>query len=241
MAEAGDGDKAARELREKKRVLAALVVHDLRSPLSSIRGLAELLHERAPQEDPSRPHLATIMAEADRLTGLTGDLLQFSREAPPLLRAPARLADVIRQTLKPLQPRLQRAQVDLALGLDEDARASLDSARMVRALHNLVANALDAMRGGGRLDIRCRRVNGTSEISVRDSGCGMSDEVRRRVFEPFFTHGKTHGTGLGMAIVQKIVEEHGGSVQVDSAPGRGTTVTLALPAAAHPAGGGPGR
>ncbi len=212
--------------------VARAVVHDLRSPLSSIRGLAELLHERAPQEDPSRPHLATIMAEADRLTGLTGDLLQFSREAPPLLRTPARLADLVRQTLKPLQPRLQRANVSLSLGLDEEARASLDGPRMLRVLHNLIANSLDSMRGGGLLDIRCRRVNGTSELSVRDSGCGMSEEVRRRVFEPFFTHGKTQGTGLGMAIVQKIVAEHGGTIQVDSAPGKGTTVTLALPSAA---------
>jgi len=220
--------------------VARAVVHDLRSPLSSIRGLAELLHERAPHEDPSRPHLATIMAEADRLTGLTGDLLQFSREASPLTRSTARLAEVVRQTLKPLQPRLQRAQVTLSLGLDEEAQASLDSARMVRALHNLVANSLDAMPGGGQLEISCRRVNGTSEISVRDSGCGMSDEVRRRVFEPFFTHGKTQGTGLGLAIVQKIVEEHGGTIQVDSVPGGGTTVTLGLPAAppAKPAGAG---
>jgi signal transduction histidine kinase len=212
--------------------VARAVVHDLRSPLSSIRGLAELLHERVPQEDPSRPHLATIMAEVDRLTGLTGDLLQFSREAPPLLRSPARLADLVRQTIKPLQPRLQRANVRLSLGLDEEAQASLDPARMLRALHNLIANSLDAMRGGGLLDIRCRRVNGTSEISVRDSGCGMSEDVRRRVFEPFFTHGKTQGTGLGMAIVQKIIEEHGGTIQVDSVPGQGTTVTLGLPSTA---------
>jgi len=214
--------------------MARAVVHDLRSPLSSIRGLAELLHERAPEEDPARPHLATIMAEADRLTGLTGDLLQFSREAPPLLRSPARLADLVRQTLKPLQPRLQRGNVSLSLGLDEEARASVDAPRILRALHNLIANSLDAMRGGGLLDIRCRRVNGSCHLSVRDSGCGMPEDVRRRVFEPFFTHGKAQGIGLGMAIVQKIVEEHGGNIRVESAPGSGTTVTLALPAAGAP-------
>ena len=219
--------------------MARAVVHDLRSPLTSIRGLAELLHERAPEGDPSRPHLATIMAESDRLTGLTGDLLQFSREAPPLLRSPARLSDLVRQTLKPLQPRLQRGNVSVSLALDEDARASVDAPRMLRVLHNLLANSLDAMRGGGLLDIRCQRVNGSCHLSVRDSGCGMPENVRRRVFEPFFTHGKAQGTGLGMAIVQRIVEEHGGSVQVESAPGKGTTVTLALPASAAPGGESP--
>ena len=210
--------------------MARAIVHDLRSPLSSIRGLAELLHERATAEDPSRPHLATIMTEVDRLTGLTGDLLQFSREAPPLQRSPVRLADLVRQTLKPLEARLQRGGINLALGLDEEARASVDAPRMLRVLHNLIANSLDAMSGGGLLDIRCRRSNGSCFLSVRDSGSGMSEEVRRRVFEPFLTHGKAHGTGLGMAIVQKIVEEHGGSIQVESAPGEGTTVLLGFPA-----------
>jgi len=211
--------------------MARAVVHDLRSPLSSIRGLAELLHERAPEGDRARPHLATIMAEADRLTGLTGDLLQFSREAPPLLRSPARLADLVRQTLNPLQTRLKPANVNITLGLDEEARASVDAPRILRVLHNLLANSLDAMHGGGLLDIRCLRVNGSCHLTVRDSGCGMTEDVRRRVFEPFFTHGKAQGTGLGMAIVQRIVEEHGGSIRVDSAPGQGTTVTLALPSA----------
>ena len=74
-----------------------------------------------------------------------------------------------------------------------------------------------------------------AHLWVRDSGCGMSEDVRRRVFEPLFTHGKTHGTGLGMTIVQKIVEEHTGTVRVESAPGKGTTVTLALPTLGRPA------
>ncbi len=210
--------------------MARAVVHDLRSPLSSIRGLAELLFERAPEEDPARPHLATIMAEADRLAGITGDLLQVSTQPPPLMKTSTRLATLVQQTLKPLQARLQRAQVTLALALDEEARAPVDPTRLQRVLDNLLANAIDAMRGGGRLEIRCERSNGTCRISVRDSGCGMTDEVRRRVFEPFFTHGKAQGTGLGMAIVQKIVHEHGGTVQVESSPGRGTTVTVSLPA-----------
>lgn len=216
--------------------MARAVVHDLRSPLSSIRGLAELLRERAPEGDPSRPHLSTIMAEADRLAGITGDLLQFSREAPPLQRIPVKLADLVRQTVQPLQPRLERSRVHLELVLDEEARALVDAPRLLRVLHNLVSNALEAMRGGGSLEIRCGRAGGSCLLRVRDGGCGMTEEVRRRVFEPFFTHGKAHGTGLGMAIVQRIVAEHGGSIRIESAPGQGTTVELGLPAAAQAAG-----
>ncbi|HEU4402308.1 MAG TPA: ATP-binding protein [Candidatus Polarisedimenticolia bacterium] len=213
--------------------MARAIVHDLRSPLTSIRGLAELLLERSPEGEPARPHLATIIAEADRLSGLTGDLLQFSREAPPLQRAPVKITELVRQTVTPLEPRLQQGGVRLALDLDEKAYVSVDAPRMLRALHNLLANSLDALRGGGgSIDIRCQRRESCWRLSLRDSGCGMPEEVRRRVFEPFFSHGKPNGTGLGMAIVRKIIEEHGGTIRVDSSPGLGTTVLLDLPAAA---------
>jgi signal transduction histidine kinase len=211
--------------------MARAIVHDLRSPLTAIRGLADLLHERAPEGDPARPHLTTIISEVDRLSGLTGDLLHFSSEVPPPVRSLVRLADLVRQTLKPLGARLAQARVGITLGLDEEARASVDAPRMLRVLHNLVANSLDAMRGGGSLNIQCERLNGRCVVSVGDSGCGMSEDVQRRIFEPFFSHGKPHGTGLGMAIVRKIVEEHGGAVRVQSRPAQGTVVSVDLPAA----------
>jgi signal transduction histidine kinase len=210
--------------------MARAIVHDVRSPLSAIRGLADLLRERSPDGDPARPHLDTIIAEVDRLAGLTGDLLQFSKEAPPLIRTRVRIADLVRQTLKPLGPRLERGGIRLTLELDEEARASADAQRLLRVLHNLISNSLDAMTGGGTLQVRCERQDGRCLLAVRDSGCGMSEEVRHRVFEPFFSHGKPYGTGLGMAIVRKIVEEHDGTISVESASGQGTTVTLGLPA-----------
>ncbi len=212
--------------------MARAIVHDLRSPLTSIRGLADLLLGRAPEHDAARPHLATIIAEVDRLTRLTGDLLQFSREAPPLQRGTVKLADLARRTLAPLAPRLQSSEVRLDLDLDEEARAVLDAQRMIRVLHNLIANAVEAMPRGGTLTLRCVRGSDRALLEVRDTGCGMAEDVRRRVFEPFFSHGKRNGTGLGMAIVRKIVEEHGGTIRLDSAPGKGTTVLLALPSAA---------
>ncbi len=211
--------------------MARAIVHDLRSPLTSIRGLADLLLGRASEADPARPHLATIIAEADRLTQITGDLLQFSRNTSPPPRAHARIADLVRSTLAPLSPRLDKAAVHADLDLDEDASAFVDAPRILRLLHNLIANALEAMPQGGTLALRCRRENGQSLIEVRDNGCGMPDEARRRIFEPFFSHGKKQGTGLGMAIVRKIVEEHGGAIRVDSAPGQGTRVVVSLPAA----------
>lgn len=214
--------------------MARAIVHDLRSPLSSIRGLADLLLGRASESDAARPHLATIIAEADRLTQITGDLLQFSRHTSPPPRAQVRIADLVRSTLAPLSPRFDKAAVHAELDLDEEASASVDAPRILRLLHNLIANALEAMPQGGRLSLRCRRENGHALIEVRDNGCGMPDDVRRRIFEPFFSHGKTQGTGLGMAIVHKIVEEHGGAIRVDSAPAQGTRVMVSLPATPEP-------
>jgi len=215
--------------------MARAIVHDLRSPLSGVRGLADLVRDRAADGDPSRPHLTTIINEIDRLTVLIGDLLQFSTEAPALVRARVQLADLVRRTLEPLAPRLAAAGVRLLTELDHEARASVDEQRMLRLLHNLVANAIEAMPGGGTLTLRLSPAAGGWHLGVRDTGCGMSEEVRRRVFEPFFSHGKPNGTGLGMAIVLKIAEEHGASIRIDTAPGRGTEIGLTLPAEERPA------
>ena len=212
--------------------MARAIVHDLRSPLASIRGLAELLHGRTAEGETSRPHLGTIISEVDRLASLTGDLLQFSKEAPPLECSEVRLADLIRSTLTPLEPRLRSARVRVDLSLDEAIRVRVDPSRMVRVLHNLIANSLEAMQGGGTLALGCNATSLGCEVTVTDTGAGMSEEVRVRLFEPFFSHGKTHGTGLGMAIVKKIIEEHRGAISIDSEPGRGTRVQLVLPKAA---------
>lgn len=209
--------------------MARAVVHDLRSPLTSIRALADLLHGRTAESDRARRHLATIITEVDRLTDLTGDLLRFSRQAPPLARAEASLPGIIEETLAPLRPRFERARVTLELEQDQTASAVVDPRSIVRALHNLIANALEAMPEGGTLRLSSRTDGAGVTLRVADTGCGMTEEVRNRVFEPFFTHGKARGTGLGLAIVRAIVEEHGGAIQVESAPGQGTTFELRLP------------
>ncbi|HXH28785.1 MAG TPA: HAMP domain-containing sensor histidine kinase, partial [Candidatus Polarisedimenticolia bacterium] len=210
--------------------MARGIVHDVRTPLASIRGLAELLLERAAPTDASRPHLRTIIGEVDRLTGLTGDLLQMSRDAPPLCREALSIDDLVRRTLASLDVRLRQRGVTVELDLDPAARISADAPRLVRVLHNLVANALDAMSAGGTLAITGRPIPPIVRLIVRDTGGGMPEEVRARVFEPFFTHGKRGGTGLGMAIARTIIEEHGGTIRLESSPGCGTTVTIDLPA-----------
>src|SRR5260221_11378430 len=112
---------------------------DLGGLLSSIRGLADLLLGRASDADPARPPLATIIAEADRLTQITGELLQFSRDATVPLRAPARLPDLVGNTLTPFERRLDKAAVRADLDLDETASASVHAPRTLRFRHKLIA------------------------------------------------------------------------------------------------------
>jgi signal transduction histidine kinase len=100
---------------------------------------------------------------------------------------------------------------------------------MGRVLRNLVDNAVDAMPRGGLLTISARLSEGQAVVGVIDTGVGMTEEIREKIFEPFFTHGKKNGNGLGMAIAARIMESHGGRVEVESAPGEGTTIRLALP------------
>jgi signal transduction histidine kinase len=120
--------------------------------------------------------------------------------------------------------------VQLDAALDPAASAALDAPRLARVVHNLVANALEAMPEGGTLAVACGRTGTQAWLRIADTGCGMSEEVRARLFEPFFTHGKEHGTGLGLALARAIVEEHGGRIEVESAPGRGSAFRLAFDA-----------
>jgi signal transduction histidine kinase len=105
---------------------------------------------------------------------------------------------------------------------------------MMRALLNIAANAVDAMPSGGTLTVRSRVRDGHVELELQDTGHGIAPELLPRIFEPFFTHGKPRGVGLGMAITRKIVEDHGGSIDLTSRVGAGTCFTVTLPAEAPP-------
>jgi signal transduction histidine kinase len=105
----------------------------------------------------------------------------------------------------------------------------IDEAKLKRAIFNLARNAADAMPGGGKLVLRATQAADRLLLDVIDTGTGMPEEIRAKVFTPFFTHGKADGTGLGLPFVKQVVEAHGGSVALQSEVGRGTTVTISLP------------
>jgi two-component system sensor histidine kinase PilS (NtrC family) len=218
--------------------LAAGLAHEIRNPIGSIRGSVEVLRESlAPQGD-DRRLMDIVLRESDRLDAIIRDFLQFSRP-PHLVRVPTDLTGMLDEILLMLSnhgglqdadaPRVQMRR-DAA---EPTVKADVDPAQMRQALWNLCLNAVEAMPQGGELRVGVRAVTPESgravvQVTVEDTGVGITAAELTQVFEPFYTT-KPQGTGLGLAIAHRIVEDHGGEMQVQSEPYRGTRFTISLP------------
>jgi len=213
--------------------LAGGVAHDFNNLLCAINGYADTLVAELPEGDPRRDDAAEIGRAGQRAAALTRQLLLFSRSEKPLLQTVdlARAMEELSQLLRRL------IGEDVALLTDlSPATVLADRSQLEQLVVNLVVNARDAMSEGGTLTIATGTLAGPEGhqalLRVRDTGCGMSEEVRAHLFEPFFTtkeRGK--GTGLGLATVYGIVQTLGGRIEVESAVGMGTTFTVLLPLA----------
>ena len=225
------------------------IAHDLNNVLSVVLGNAELLRQELPAE---RADLSTDLGEltsaARRGASMIRKLLTFSRSAP-LEVVTLDLAAAVGETATTLR-RFLPAGIDVTINVPRDPlRVRADRGSIEQTLMNLVTNARDAMPAGGHLQVEVRRRVATDDdggeapasgsLIVRDDGIGMDETTRSRIFEPFFTtKPPPAGTGLGMTMIHALVRQQGASIAVDSAPGRGTTVTISFPLAAdsaHPA------
>lgn len=218
--------------------LAAKIAHDIRSPLVTIGGYARQL-QRHPN-DPERVQRNTqiIVDEVERLERHLRDLLDFAAPKKPqpkrvnLTELVARLADLHR-------PSMEAAAVTLHVEISpEPLFAQVDELQMERVLLNLWRNAVEAMPEGGTLTVRLWREGATLKLSVSDTGMGIVPEELPHIFKPFYSS-KNSGSGLGLAICKKIVDEHGGTIEVTSTPGVGTTFTVSLPLAEETVGSFP--
>ncbi|MBI4574899.1 MAG: GAF domain-containing protein [Planctomycetes bacterium] len=208
--------------------MASTIIHDLRNPMTAIKGFAYLLGKRNPE---NHECVGVIVAEVERINGMLQEILEFSRGGTSLQVADADVGVLMDDFFRTLERDLAESP-ELVLERRVDYRGALpmDRERMRRVLFNLVHNARDAMEGRGRLLVGVARDGDDVVFRVEDTGKGMDEETQARLFEPFFTRGKKGGFGLGMAIVQNVVQGHGGRVEVASAPGKGTTIRVRLPA-----------
>jgi two-component system nitrogen regulation sensor histidine kinase NtrY len=220
------------------RELARRLAHELKNPLFPLQVTVENLM-RAKQKSPEmfeevfHEGTATLLAEIDNLKTIVGRFSEFSRMPQPQ-RQPTQVNDVVRSVLRVFHAQLRvndkekneiTVHTELAEGLPE---ISVDPDLLHRALQNLVLNAIDAMPQGGELTIRTGNQGDRIEISVSDTGSGLTQEECGRLFTPYYTT-KQHGTGLGLAIVQSVVSDHGGKISVESKKEKGSTFRIELP------------
>ena len=211
--------------------LAGGVAHDFNNLLTVINGYSELALAELPEDHPVQAILRQIHGAGERAAGLTQQLLAFSRKQM-INPKPVVLNELVCETRKMLQ-RLVGEHVEIVTVSDPALGWIMaDPGQVSQVLMNLVVNARDAMPNGGIVTIRTANVDETNSIllAVSDTGTGMDEATRQRIFEPFFTtKGQGRGTGLGLATVHGIVSQFGGSIEVDSELGRGTTFCINLP------------
>ncbi len=237
-----------RDLREIKRLeeevrhseklaaigkLAAGVAHEIRNPLSSIRGFARFLAHSLADQSQEQEYAEVMVKEVDRINSVVNDLLTFARPLEPDLK-PTDVAALMEHTLRLVEGDARSRNVDIRSTISPNlGRLHLDANQITQALLNLILNALQEVERGGKIEVFAglEHSGDRLRIWVEDDGPGVSPDKKEKIFEPFFTTGEK-GTGLGLAIVQKIVENHRGEIQVDSPfPGkkRGCRFTVIIP------------
>ncbi len=228
--------KVEKELQRSERLaalgkMAAGLAHELRNPLSSIKGLAVVLRAGFTAESREAETADILVKEVERLNRSIGELLDYARPEQ-LKRQEASIPEIINKTVSLVQGDAQSYGIVIHLDTAVDLpKIAADIDKMNQVFLNLFLNAIQAMEQGGRLTVRTAVIARTIVISIRDTGVGISEENLGRIFDPYFTT-KSDGTGLGLAMSAKIVEEHGGRMDVTSVLGEWTEVRVILPMAA---------
>ncbi len=211
--------------------IAAGFAHELGNSLNVIRGFTAVALRELPQDHPNRSDLEAVRRETRRAAGLLERFLVFARSRDAVT-APQSIEPVLREAVEVVGPAAAQARVTTSVEVDPGLpEVNADADMLRQAFLNLCVNAVQAMEGGGALRVSARRAGGDVLVEFRDSGPGISAEVRPHVFEPFYTT-KASGTGLGLAIVRQAAETHGGAVEVESPPGGGALFRMRLPALA---------
>lgn len=208
--------------------LAAGVAHEIRNPLSSIKGLATFLASKHQLGQAETQAATSMIAEVNRLDGVVSELLEFARPGM-LTMASANINSTIENALRLAAADIKAKQINIEFVKNNSLpEIQMNQGKLTQALLNLFLNSIQAMDTGGTLTISTAVREDGINISVSDNGCGISETDQPSIFTPYFTT-KPSGTGLGLAIVHQIIESHHGSIEVKSSPGHGSTFAILLP------------
>lgn len=208
--------------------MSAVLAHEIRNPLGSIRGTAEILKDDFPPGSPKHEFIEIQIKETERLNNVVEDFLRMARQQPLEMKS-CLLGDEIRTIIRLTENQAKGAGVIIVEEIpQEELSITGDGEKLRQTLLNIMINAIQATPAGGKITVRLTATPSNCCILISDSGNGIPPEELPRIFEPFHTT-KSDGTGLGLAITKKIVEGHSGSIQVECPPGSGTSVTIKLP------------
>ena len=227
--------KNRQELLESERLatigrMASSISHDLRHSLAAIVANAEFLCESNLTSAQREELYGEVSMAVNQMTDLIESLLEFSRTRESLRPSFGDLQKTLQYSVQMIKSHPESQGVKISLDCDGSCDGWFDAKKMERVLHNLLLNACEAVpHAGGRIDLHLRRSGETAELQVCDNGPGIADEIREQLFQPFVSYGKENGTGMGLTVVQKIVQDHGGDVMVESSSAAGTVFRLVLP------------
>jgi len=208
--------------------LASKIIHDIKGTITPLKIYSENL-DFLPEEA-RRIGIATIKQSINRILRICEELLEYVRGKPITLKKSRKdIKNFIENEVQHIADVLARGAVNVSMVYDFQGTVLVDDERLGRVMQNLLLNARDAMPDGGHITIRSFQEEGHVCISVSDTGVGIDSQVMEKIFDSFFSYGKKKGTGLGLTISRKIMEEHGGSIKVESEPGKGTVFTLRIP------------
>lgn len=208
--------------------MAAVLAHEIRNPLSSIRGTAEILKDDYKPGNPKHEFVEIQIKETERLNRVVEDFLHMARPQPADMQQ-CPVQDELETIVNLVANDARKRQIDLKLEPSTSPVViKADGEKLRQAFLNIIINALQATPAGGSVTISMQQQAGSCEILFRDTGHGIAEETLEKIFEPFHTP-KPDGTGLGLAITKKIIESHGGTLSVKSELNHGTTVTVRLP------------
>jgi signal transduction histidine kinase/CRP-like cAMP-binding protein len=209
--------------------MASTIIHDIKNPMGTLRVYAQVMKKKSGSEEAGK--LADEMIrQVDRFVNMTQEILDFTRGVSSLNIQELDFGEIMGAVLDFIEKDLTKNNVQLIRESQFQGKVMMDQDKMVRVFYNIASNARDAMSGGGSLTVATMGSDGYVKIEFTDTGSGMPEEVKRKIFEPFMTYGKKHGTGLGMAIVKKVIDDHKGKIEIDSELGKGTTIRIFLPA-----------
>ena len=225
--------RMAQEMVQNERLsavgrMASVIIHDIKNPMGTLRVYAQVMKKKSGNEEANK--LADEMIhQVDRFVNMTQEILDFTRGVSASNFKELEFSNVMNEVLNFVEKDLEKNKITLVKNAQFKGIVRLDQDKIVRVFYNIASNARDAMSEGGSLTVATVKHNGYVRIDFTDTGTGMPEEVKNRIFEPFMSYGKKHGTGLGMSIVKKVIDDHSGKIEIDSVMGKGTTISIYLP------------